>query len=81
MLIPPSRLFGTSPPLPNFSFTHQSKWYRASMSNQVSLLKARYCLSVMQTAGMSPLEESRHLHRLLELGVSDCPNRERCCYR
>jgi len=31
------------------------------MSDQVSFLKARYCLSVMQTAGSSPQEEARHL--------------------
>lgn len=31
------------------------------MSNQVSFLKARYCLSVMRTAEISPQQEARHL--------------------
>lgn len=31
------------------------------MSSRVSSLKARYCLSVLRTADISPLEEARHL--------------------
>lgn len=31
------------------------------MSDSISLLKARYCLSVMRTASLCTLEEARHL--------------------
>src|SRR6478609_7023706 len=35
------------------------------MSDSISLLKARYCLSVMRTASHCSLEEARHLVRCL----------------
>ena len=31
------------------------------MSDHVSFLKARYCMAVLRTATISPLEEARHL--------------------